>query len=312
VPPLTRSLRLVVGAAALMLAAACGGDGSHPTAAAPPPPRPTTVSTPSPPPAPQLPRGGRRLLPDYRLVAYYGANGGPGLGVLGRGTPDQAAAAIEKQAAAYAPFGRKIQPVMELITTVAQASPGPDGTYSIPSDSSIVQRYLDAARRHKMLLILDIQPGRGTFLPQVERYEKFLTQPDVGLALDPEWRMGPGQVPGRVIGSARAAEINAVSAYLAALTAKYRLPEKPFLVHQFTRPMLPDRTAIIARPGLATIFHADGFGTQELKKGVYKELALPGAPFHIGFKLFYKADTKTMTPAQAMALRPQPDLITYQ
>jgi hypothetical protein len=60
------------------------------------------------------------------------------------------------------------------------------------------------------------------------------------------------------------------------------------------------------------IFHADGFGSQQLKKGVYQELSLPGAPFHIGFKLFYKADTNTMTPAQAMALRPQPDLVTYQ
>jgi hypothetical protein len=201
---------------------------------------------------------------------------------------------------------------MELITTVAQASPGPDGTYSTPADATVVQKYLDAARRHRMLLILDFQPGRGDFLPQVKRYEQFLVQPDVGVALDPEWRMKPGQVPGRVIGSARAAEINAVSSYVAGLVAANRLPQKAFVVHQFTLPMLPDRTRIANRPGLAVIFHADGFGTQELKKGVYRTLALPGPPFHIGFKLFYKADTRTMTPAQAMALRPQPDLITYQ
>jgi hypothetical protein len=201
---------------------------------------------------------------------------------------------------------------MELITTTAQARPGPDGNYSIASDPAVVQRYLDAARRHKMLLILDFQPGRGKFLPQVQRYARFIEQPDVGVALDSEWRMGPGQVPGTVIGSAGASEINAVSSYVAGIAAKNRLPEKVFLVHQFRTQMLPDRPKIAARPGLATIFHADGFGTQELKKGVYRTLALPGAPFHVGFKLFYKADTNMMSPAQAMALRPQPDLITYQ
>ncbi len=267
---------------------------------------------PTPPPPPQLPRGGRRLLPDYRLIAYYGAAGGGGLGVLGEGTPDQAAAALTKQANAYAPFGRRIQPVMELITTVAQASPGPDGTYSTASDPATVQRYLDAARRHKMLLILDFQPGRGQFLPQVKRYERFISQPDVGVALDPEWRMKPNQVPATVIGSATAAEINSVSAYVQGLAKANRLPEKAFVIHQFTLPMLPDRQRIVARYGLATIFHADGFGSQQLKKGVYRQLALPRPPFRIGFKLFFDEDTDTMTPAEAMALRPQPDLITYQ
>jgi hypothetical protein len=245
-------------------------------------------------------------------VAYYGASGGAGLGILGKGTPEQAAAAIEKQAAAYAPFGRPVMPVMELITTVAQASPGPDGTYSVAVDAAVVQRYLDAARKHKMMLILDFQPGRGEFLPQVKRYEQFVSQPDVGVALDPEWRMKPNQVPGKVIGSARAAEINEVLTYVNDLTARLDLPQKPFVIHQFTLPMLPDRPVIAAKPRLAVIYHADGFGTPGLKRGVYKTLALPPAPFAIGFKLFYKADTPTMSPAQAMALQPRPDLITYQ
>src|SRR3954447_16184877 len=120
------------------------------------------------------------------------------------------------------------------------------------------------------------------------------------------------QVPVRAIGSATAAEINAVSAYLQDLVASNNLPQKAFVIHQFTTTMLPDRQRIVARPGLATIFHADGFGTQQLKKGVYRQLALPGLPFRIGFKLFFAEDTDTMTPTEAMALRPQPDLITYQ
>jgi hypothetical protein len=270
------------------------------------------ATTPAAAPAPELPRGGRRLFPTYRVVAYYGSGEFPGLGVLGRTPPDQAAAAIIKQGAAYAPAGRRIMPAMELITTVALSSPGPAGTYSSLGNPAVVQRYLDVARKNKMLLILDFQPGQGAFLPQVQRFESFLTQPDVGVALDSEWRMKPGQIPGKTYGSATAGEINDVSSYVAGLVKANNLPEKLFLVHQFRLDMLPDRAKIVNRPGLATVFHADGFGPQKEKKEVYAALSLPGPPFHIGFKLFYKADTGLMTPTQAMALKPQPDLITYQ
>ena len=40
---------------------------------------------------PELPRGGRVIFPHYRVVAYYGAPQNDELGVLGIGTPDQAA-----------------------------------------------------------------------------------------------------------------------------------------------------------------------------------------------------------------------------
>jgi hypothetical protein len=270
------------------------------------------VATTIPAPAPQLPRGGRTLFPNYRVIAYYGSGEFPGLGVLGQKPAEQSAEAIVKQAAGYAPAGRQIMPAMELITTVALSSPGPTGTYSSNGNPDVVQRYLDVARKHKMLLILDFQPGQGEFLPQVKRFEKFLTQPDVGVALDAEWRMKKGQIPGKTYGSATAAEINGVSSYVAGLVKQNNLPEKLFLIHQFRLDMLPDRHNIVPREGLAMVFHADGFGPQKEKREVYAALKLPGAPFHIGFKLFYKADTGIMTPAQAMALRPQPDLITYQ
>jgi hypothetical protein len=261
---------------------------------------------------PELPGGGRVLFPEHRVIAYYGSGEFPGLGVLGQKPPQASADAIIKQAQAYVPSGRKILPAMELITTVALASPGPTGTYSSNGNPDVVQKYLDVARKNKMMLILDFQPGQGEFLPQVKRFEKFLTQPDVGVALDAEWRMKKGQIPGKTYGSATAAEINGVSDYVAGLVKANNLPEKLFLVHQFRLDMLPDREKIVPRDGLAVVFHADGFGPQKEKKEVYQALALPGPPFHIGFKLFYKADTGLMSPAQAMALQPQPDLITYQ
>jgi len=259
-----------------------------------------------------LPRGGRQILPRFRVVAYYGAPGTPALGQLGAGTPDQAAAAIEHQAAAYAQFGRPVQPAMELIATVAQGSPGKDGLYSKPVPDTAIAAYLAAAHRHRMLLILDFQPGRGDFLPQVQRVSQFLTDPSVSVALDPEWKVGPTQVPAKVIGSASAASINAVGQYLSLLVARNQLPDKLLVVHQFTLSMLPDRSNIARPPGLEVALHADGLAAPAGKIRVYHALAFPCPPFHAGFKLFFHADTGLMTPDQVMALSPQPEIVTYQ
>ena len=282
--------------------AATAGAGGAPASATP---------TPTPAPLAVLPLGGRVLFPRYRIVAYYGSVGGKALGVLGKGTPEQAAVAIEKAARPYARYGKPVQPAMELIATVAQAKPGADGTYSYRVPDAEIQRYLDVARKHRMLLLLDVQPGRADFLSQVRDLEKFIVQPDVGIAVDPEWKLTPTQRPLRQIGSSTAAPINAVSAYVAGLVQRLRLPQKLFVVHQFQVRMLPDREAIVARPELAMSFHVDGQGPVKDKLKTYAVLRAK-VPFHMGFKLFYVKDPVLMSPAQAMALRPRPDLITYQ
>jgi hypothetical protein len=246
------------------------------------------------------------------VVAYYGGAGGPGLGVLGSGPPDQMARQIEERARAYARFGRPVLPAMELIATVAQAAPGKDGSYSKPVPAAVIARYLAAAHRHHMLLILDFQPGRAEFLAQVQAVAPFLADPSVSVALDPEWTMGPGTVPGKVIGSASATSVNAVSRYLAGIVAREHLPDKLLLVHQFRLSMLPDRGRIAAAGSVEIVFHADGFGTQPAKLATWHKLAFPGPPFGSGVKLFLRQDVRMMTPAQAIALRPTPDVITYQ
>jgi hypothetical protein len=276
------------------------------------PAEPRGTPTPSGMPASQLPRGGRTILGSFRVVAYYGGPSGPGLGVLGSGTPDQMAGQIEARARTFARFGRPVLPAMELIATVAQASPGKDGSYSKPIPAAAITRYLAAAHRHHMLLVLDFQPGRGEFLPQVQAVARFLADPSVSVALDPEWKVGSRQVPGKVIGSAPAASVNAVSRYLAGLVARDHLPDKLLLVHQFTLAMLPDRGRITTAKGIEIAFHADGFGTQAAKLATWRKLAFPGRPFGTGFKLFLRQDIRMMTPAQAMAIQPAPDVITYQ
>ena len=258
-----------------------------------------------------LPGGGTEIFDNRRLVAYYGAAVSTRMGVLGETDPDTAAARLFAQAQQWVTPDQGVLPTFELITTIATSFPGAAGNYTAFTDAADVQRYLDAARRHGAYLLLDLQPGRSDFLTQAKVYEQFLMQPDVGLALDPEWRMGPSQIPARVIGSASAEEINGVTAWLSDLVMTNGLPEKLLVIHQFTHQMVRDRPAIVDRPGLAITFHADGFGTVPQKLAKYEQLhAAP--PFYSGLKLFLDEDQRVMTPAEVLALDPPPELITYQ
>ncbi len=284
------------------------------TSPAPTPPtaRPGTPTARPAPPAAQLPRGGRSILPRYRVVGYYGGPDGPMLGVLGAADPDTIAAQIEQTAAAFAGYGRPVQPAMELIATVASPCTAATPLCTRPTPDAAIRRYLNAAHRHRMLLILDFQPGRGQFLPQVQAVQRFLLDPSVSVALDPEWKLHPGQYPMQVIGSAAAASINPVAGYLSGLVRRAHLPDKLLVLHQFRLSMLPDRSDITTAAGVEEVIQDDGFGSQAEKLATWAALAIPDPPFHAGFKLFFHQDATLMTPAQVMALRPQPELITYE
>jgi len=272
----------------------------------------SVAPSPSAPPEPvaQLPLGGTRIFPAYRVVAYYGTAGNSTLGVLGEGSPDRM---LPKLRAAAKPFAgdRKVQVAYELIASVAQAGPGADGDYSRMIPLSRIQQYVDQAKRHKVLVILDLQPGRGDFLPQARALERFLVQPHVGLALDPEWRMPKGKVPGRTIGRVGAAEVNRVSGYLSGLVAEHKLPEKLFVLHQFRASMLPDVTKISKRPGLALVQHVDGFGSRSEKDATWERLRRP-QQFHLGYKLFYDEDVKRYSAGDVLRFKPVPELVSFQ
>src|SRR3954447_9204986 len=290
-----------------------GGGGGRPAAGGSEPAKRQARAKPAATPKPaELPRGGRRVFPDRRIVAYYGGPQDDELGALGIGTPAHAARRLERQAKPYATKARPVLPAMELLAVTAAASPGEGGRYNTRQDPSIINRYHRAARRAKALLVLDIQPGRSDFFTETTRLKRWLKQPDVGLALDPEWRMGPGQVPGQVIGHVDAREVNAVSAWLSNIVVQRKLPQKLFLIHQFTNDMVDD-TQLHPRPGLAMVLNADGFGTRPLKKAKYKSFtSSPRRFFGEGFKLFYREDTNLMTPRQVLRLRPPPDVVVYE
>jgi hypothetical protein len=265
-----------------------------------------------------LPGGGRLILPNRRVVAFYGAPQDTELGTLGIGTPDEAGRKLIDQARPYQQPTRPVLPAFELIATIAHSAPGPQGLHRQRQSDAVISRYLAAARRIKALLILDIQPGQADFLDEVQALEPYLAQPDVGLALDSEWSVPPGVVPGQQIGSTDAATINRVSYYLARIVHRDRLPQKLLVVHQFTDGMVTDDLSIRPRPGVAIVSNIDGFGAPDVKAGVYKRLTRPrrveprGGGYFNGLKLFFQEDTNLLSPASVLALRPQPDIVVYE
>lgn len=260
---------------------------------------------------PELPRGGVSVLPEYRVVAFYGAPQSRELGALGIGTPDGATRRLVRHARQFGRPDRPELPALELIAVIANAHPGDDGMYRARQPDKVIRRYLRAARRAKALLLLDIQPGRSDFFTETMRLKKWLKQPDVGLALDPEWRVTEGEVPGQVIGHVSSREVNATSAWLDQLVERNNLPEKLFVIHQFTDDMV-DHTTLKRRARLATVLNVDGFGEQGIKKAKYRRFAREARDFHPGFKLFFEEDTNLMTPRQVMRMKPRPDLIVYE
>jgi hypothetical protein len=160
--------------------------------------------------------------------------------------------------------------------------------------------------------VLDIQPGRGDFVSEAIRLERWLREPDVGIALDPEWHVGLDAIPGQVIGSVSADEVNLVSAYVSKFVEEHDLPEKLFVVHQFTSGMIQNKERVVRRPGLAVTMNVDGFGDRANKVAKYDEFTSELTRFNDGFKLFYEEDTNLMQPREVLALGPPPDLVVYE
>jgi len=305
--PGVRGSRAVCGAGAvvavLVLAAACSVPAS------------SSVASPVAALVPALPGGGQTLFPGRRLVALYGHPGAPDLGVLGAQDLPAGIARAQKLAASYAPLSDvPVVPTFEIIATTASSEAGEDGDYSSESTVASLRPWVEQAAAAGMYVVLDLQPGRADFLSQARRYTDLLRLPGVGLALDAEWHLEPGQKPLQQIGGVDAADINAVTAWLAGLTATAHLPQKLLVLHQFQLSMIrhePDLDT--SHPEIQLLIHMDGNGSPALKDATWRSVtaaAPPGMPF--GWKNFYREDTPMLTPDQTLAHHPAPLMISYQ
>ena len=250
-----------------------------------------------------------------QVVSFYGHPTAPALGALGRGDPDTVADEIDVWAARYDRLNgtREVISAFHVITGVSQSYPTPDGTWLGRLSAEGIAEYVEVARERGMLVFLDIQIGWSDPLTEVKLLERFLREPFVHVALDPEFATRrQGIRPGLVIGDITATEVNEVQRYLAALVQAEGLPPKILMVHQFTPRMLRDRGAVEDIDGVDLSIDMDGFGLIPVKVAGYNAFAVPEPSEWPAFKLFFRYDTPLMTPEQVQGLDPPPDLIIYQ
>lgn len=270
------------------------------------------LKKPTPPPF-TFPSGGRTL-DDYRMVALYGAVDTPALGVLGEQPLDAGVARVKQLATEYQPYtGQHMYPAFEIIATVAAAEPTENGDYSREADPGTLKPWVDAAKKAGVYVVLDLQPGRSDFLTQARIYEPLLAEPHVGLALDPEWRLGPAQRHLEQIGSVGIDEVNATGQWLADLTKQHKLPQKVFLLHQFRDSMIVGREQLQQHPELKTVIQMDGNGGQQVKDDTWRAItATPPSGAEFGWKNFYDEDHPMLAPDATMQHIPQPWYVSYQ
>jgi hypothetical protein len=263
----------------------------------------------------QLPGGGQVLFPMRRIVALYGSPGIRALGALGQQGLAATIARAKAAAAPYSALGKvPVIPALEIIATLALGSAGPSGTYSYETSVAALRPWVLAAIKAGMYVTLDLQPGRANFLTQAEHYQSLLELPDVGLALDPEWKLGPRQRPLRQIGSVSIGEVNSVADWLARLTAQYRLPQKLLELHEFRLTMIQDIQKLdTSNSDLALVINMDGQGAPSSKAQTWAAVvgSAPKGVF-FGWKDFYVKDTPMLGPRATLLHQPAPVLISYQ
>jgi len=264
--------------------------------------------------ADELPGGGFLMFEGTRIVLLYGNPLTPVLGALGEQGPEESVVRAREIGAPYAADGREVIPGFEIIATVADATPGPDGNYSNEMDPEVIRPWIEVAAREGVYVVLDLQPGRTDFLTQAKLYEEFLRLPHVGLALDPEWRLEPDQVHLVEIGTVGADEVNSVVEWLAGIVRDEGLPQKMLLLHQFRLAMLQDRERIEKPTELAVTIQMDGQGLIDDKIATWEAMTAgtEGAGWRWGWKNFYDEDSPTPTPDFVLDVKPTPVLVSYQ
>jgi hypothetical protein len=258
------------------------------------------------------------ILPNRRIIAYYGNPLSKRMGVLGEYPVDVMLKKLDQEVARWnkADPSTPAIPALHLIAVVAQGDPGPTGKYRTRMRDSLVEQVSRWADTRKALVFLDVQVGTGSIQEELPRLLTFLERPNFHLGVDPEFMMKGGHKPGTKIGSMDAADINYVIRTLADLVKKKNLPPKVFVVHRFTRGMVTNSKQIKLDPHVQFVMHMDGWGDPWLKRDSYRDYILREPVQFTGFKLFYHNDTKKGTPLMApddlLKLRPQPLYIQYQ
>jgi len=303
-----------------------------------PAPRAVATSRPTPIPTPIFDPNVGAVLPTHRVVAFYAVPYAEPTGPAYEPT-DAMLAALRKQGAAYEQLdpAYPVQLGIDLVVSVPDAYPGPQGTYSHHVDAATIQSYLDFCSKNNLLLFLDLDFGQAPimgevnfFLPYLEKYAF------VHMAIDPEW-MFPRRngIPGVYLSNVRASDLNPIIEAVAAIPMRYHVPRKILIIHQY-RPdgdglkdpydpgqaEIADKHDLLYDPRVDVVIHVDSVGgypgdihdkTLQYTEWVQKDMARYGNFFYGGFKLFYQHEAKVrlMTPEEVLSLNPPPMVVTY-
>lgn len=283
-----------------------------------PSPPPTIVTAtltlgPTPPPLLLTPGNPQPYLTTYRLVTFYGNPLGPDLGILGESPPEVMLAQLRDLAAQYQALApdRYVLPTFHIVSTVADAHPGDYDNYSHWMSENTLDTWIAMAKAEGVAVILDIQPGYASINYEFQRIKHYLYEPHVHLALDSEFTMHDGAIPGQTLGQLYASEINPVQEQLNQIALEIGI-NKVLILHQFEGLMLPNKEDIVDYPYVELVIDADGFGSPQAKIGDYLDYASGPAFEYGGFKLFFNWDNPLLLPEDLMTLEPRPAIIVYQ
>lgn len=256
------------------------------------------------------PADGPAPLTDSQILSYYGNPYVDTMGILGELPPEELVARLQEHARLYDSLNgpRGVQPALHLVYATAQSEPYPEGLYLLYVDGETLEEYIDLACREGLLIFLDLQIGLSDVETELAKIMPYLERPHVHAALDPEFAMPAGEVPGESIGSLDAADVNAAQAVLQRFLDTQDLPDKVLIVHQFTHGMLTRPELIEDYPRVSLVIDMDGFGPSEIKRVKYGWFAAPAE--HSGIKLFFRQDEDLMSETDVLGL--DPDLIIYQ
>lgn len=259
------------------------------------------------------------ILPNKRVVAYYGNPLSKKMGALGEHTKDEMLVRLNDEVVRWekADPSHPVQPALHLIAVIALRDPGKAGKYRNVITNEVINMVYGWAKEAHAILFIDIQTGHEDIRTILPRFEWLLKNPDVHLGIDPEFNLiKSGKIPGTMIGSYDASDINYVSGYLSDLVKKYGLPPKVFIVHRYTANGVTNARRILLRPEVQIVINMDGWGSPNLKKSSYKNYVVDEPVQYAGFKLFYRNDTKKgdplLTPKEVLRLEPKPLYIQYQ
>jgi hypothetical protein len=259
------------------------------------------------------------LLPANRIVAFYGNPLSKKMGVLGEYPKDSMLAMLDREVAKWrkADPSTPVIPALHLIVTVAQGAPGKNGLYRLQMRDSMANEIYSWAKAKHGVFFVDVQLGKSSVQAELPRLRPLLENPDVHLAIDPEFAMATsGRVPGTKIGTLDAKDINWAVNFLDEIAKAKGLPPKILVVHRFTRKMVTNARDIRPTPHVQVVMDMDGWGPPWLKFDSYHDYVKAEPVQFTGFKLFFHNDTKKgdllLTPAEVLRLNPRPLYIQYQ